>query len=136
MNDIAPLWHASCTVKTNNSLPLLMQCIYYSVLLRLQNACRTISKDIYTQDSVLEYMGWGALNSHLLLFMNWPWLISQALELCQCASNSLHFCLKCTSQNVTHHIYHACAVKTNQKFFKGLVLFGLSYLSGIPISTT
>lgn len=76
-------------VQLNNShsLPQLMQCIYFSVS-KVANACRTVPREIYSQYSVLEYMTKGG-NFHYLLFMSGLWLIIQALELCQCASDFL-----------------------------------------------
>lgn len=96
------------------------------MFLKLQNSCRTVFKEIYSQDLVLE-----GNNSHFLIFMNWPWLIIQALELCQCASNFLHLCLKCTSQNIIHHTYYTLT-KQIKSFLKGLFYLNSVIFLGLP----
>lgn len=132
MNDIAPIWKASCTVK-KQQFSTLVNAMY--ILLSVSKVAKCLQnclqRDLLSGSSSRIYEEEN--NSHFLLFMNLPWLIIQALELCQCASNFLYLCLKCTSQNIIHHTYYN---KTNQKFFKGLVLFEVCYLSGITISSS
>lgn len=130
MNDIAPIWKASCTVK-KQQFSTLVNAMY--ILLSVSKVAKCLQnclqRDLLSGSSSRIYEEGN--NSHFLLFMNLPWLIIQALELCQCASNFLYLCLKCTSQNIIHHTYYTLT-KQIKSFLKGLFYLKSVIFLGLP----
>lgn len=105
-----------------------MQCIYYSVFLKLQNACRTVFKEIYSQDPVLEYMRRGII---LISYYLWtcPGLSFKLLNFVSVPQTS--YTCASNAHLKTLYIIHTIT-KQIKSFLKGLFYLKSVIFLGLP----